>query len=103
LSYSANDELKEIVDMIGNGAFCPEEPGRFSGISHALLDGGDHYMLLADFKDYITAQEAVDEAYLDKERWARMAILNTASMGYFSSDRSIQEYAKNIWKIKPMK
>ena len=102
LAYGGNDELKQVIDMIGNGAFCPDEPGRYSGVSHALLDGGDHYLLLADYASYMQAQELVDEVYQDKKAWARKAILNTANMGYFSSDRSIQEYAKNIWNITPM-
>jgi starch phosphorylase len=100
--YNKDEELKQVLDMIGSGAFSPGEPERYGGVAHSLLDGGDYYLLLADYADYVRAQEEVDRAYQDKEKWARMAIMNTATMGFFSSDRSIREYAENIWYIEPL-
>jgi starch phosphorylase len=66
------------------------------------LEGGDPFLCLADYADYVRAQEAVDLAFGDSKRWARMAILNTAHMGKFSSDRTISEYAEHIWKLQPV-
>jgi starch phosphorylase len=64
-----------------------------------LLDGGDPYLVLADFESYSKANEALDAAYKDKSRWAKMAILNTAMMGKFTSDRSVQDYVERVWKL----
>ena len=68
---------------------------------HGLLDGGDPYLVLADFRAYVDAQDRAAAAFRDRRRWARMAILNTARMGKFSSDRTISEYARDIWKVGP--
>jgi starch phosphorylase len=76
---------------------------RYLGIYHALLDHGDHYMLLADYASYVACQDDVDTAYTDQPGWARKAVLNVARLGAFSSDRSIHEYAQNIWKVEPVK
>jgi len=100
--YNQNEELKQVLDMIGSGAFSPGEPERYGSIAHSLLDGGDYYLLLADYADYVKTQERVDLTYQDREKWTRMAIMNTANMGFFSSDRSISDYAKNIWYIEPL-
>ena len=88
--------------MIGSGHFSPSEPALFKPILSALLDQGDHFMVLADYRSYITAQEKVESVYRIKENWAKKAILNTANMGKFSSDRAILEYAENIWHTKPL-
>jgi len=72
-------------------------------VHDSLLQGGDPYLVLADFRKYCDCQARVDAAYRDKAKWARMAIINTARMGKFSSDRTIREYAKEIWKLKPVK
>ena len=76
-------------------------PARFTPVHHSLLDGGDPFMVLADFRLYSDCQVLVDAAYRDQQRWARMAILNTARVGKFSSDRTIREYASDIWKLDP--
>ncbi len=101
--YHGDKELKRALDMIGEGFFSPREMDRYLGIYHALLDHGDHYMLLADYASYVACQDDVDTAYTDQPGWARKAVLNVARLGAFSSDRSIHEYAQNIWKVEPVK
>jgi len=100
--YHANPELRQVLEMIGGGYFSPSEPDRYQAIIQTLTDGGDNYLLLPDFDSYIAAQDEVDALYRDTEAWSRMAILNVARMGWFSSDRTIREYAERIWKIKPV-
>jgi starch phosphorylase len=92
--------LKAVVDWLGSNYFTPNEPhGMLSPVHDSLLQGGDPFMVLADFRRYSDCQAAVDAAYRDRRRWARMAILNTARVGRFSSDRTIREYAGDIWKL----
>jgi starch phosphorylase len=98
--YLAEPELKQTLDMIAGGAFSPDNPDRFRPISDSLLSG-DPYLLLADYASYITCQERVDRLYQHPFEWARRSILNTAGMGKFSSDRTIAEYARQIWDIQP--
>ena len=100
--YHGNSELSQVLDMIGNGFFSPEEPQRFQPIVDNLLAHGDHYLLLADYASYIQAQNAVELAYQDQDPWVRKAILNVANMGKFSSDRTILQYARQIWNAKPV-
>lgn len=101
--YHSNAELKQVIDMIGNGYFSVEEPSRYQAIVDTLLHKGDHYLLLADYADYVQTQEQVAALYQDQEAWTRMAILNVARMAKFSSDRTIGEYAQRIWKVSPFK
>ena len=91
-----------MIDWLGSDYFTPGEHGAFGLVHGSLMQGGDPYLLLADFRAYSDAQLAVDRAYRDQDRWARMALLNTARMGKFSSDRTIREYAKEIWKLQPV-
>jgi starch phosphorylase len=100
--YENNKEIKKIIDMIDSGYFSPENPHLFKPIVHSLLDGGDYYLVLADFENYAMTQETVATAYKDQNRWTRMSILNTANMGKFSSDRAVQEYASDIWGATPL-
>ncbi len=100
--YYADNALKEVIDMIGSGFFSPEEPDRYKSIYNMLLDGGDRYMVLADYADYIRCQKQVANDFQDQEKWMRRAILNVARMGKFSSDRTIREYAEEIWDIEPV-
>lgn len=99
--YHADPALKRIIDQIQSGYFSPDAPERFWPIVDALLFHGDQYMLLADFASYVETQERISQVFRNKEQWARMSILNTAKMGKFSSDRTIQEYATDIWRVKP--
>ena len=97
-----NPELTAVLESIRDGAFSPDEPGRFQSIYDLLVNWGDHYLLLADYAAYIAAQEQVDVAYQSKEAWSVMALRNVAAMGPFSADRTIGEYADKIWKSKPL-
>ena len=100
LLYLENDpELHETIIQITSGAFSPEEPSRYHENLHIF---SDYYQVLADFRSYVEAQGRIDRRYRDQDAWARSAIANIANMGYFSSDRSIEDYAKNIWHIKPL-
>src|SRR3989449_986990 len=95
--YEQNPELKAVLDLINSGFFEPEHPDLFKPLIYSLLEQ-DTYMLLADFQSYAECQERVDKTFLDPDRWTRMAILNIAHMGKFSSDRSISEYTERMWK-----
>jgi starch phosphorylase len=101
--YEANPRLKGVLDAIAGGAFSPDEPGRYRGLVDALLWGGDHYLLLADYDSYVATQYRVDELYRQPLAWARQAVLNVAGMGPFSSDRTIREYARSIWNVQPQR
>ena len=98
--YNGNAELKKTIDMIQNGFFSPEEPNLFKPIIESLLNQGDHYMVLADYESYVKCQEKISQTFLDRDKWLKMSILNVANMGKFSSDRTIKEYAKEIWDAK---
>ncbi len=100
--YEGNKDIKKIIDMIDSGYFSPGNPGLFKPIVHSLLDGGDYYLVLADFENYAVTQDEVAKAYRDQGLWTRMSILNTANMGKFSSDRAVQEYATGIWGATPL-
>jgi starch phosphorylase len=95
----ANPELKAVLESIRDGDFSPEEPQRYQGIYDALVNWGDHYLLLADYESYAAAQARVDESYRQKTDWAVKALKNVASMGPFSADRTIGEYAERIWNV----
>lgn len=97
--YSSNPELKKAIDMIASGFFSSDEPQLYAPLVDSLLSN-DPYMVLADFADYVKCQEKVSEVYRDRNLWTKMSILNTANMGKFSSDRTIHEYAKEIWHAK---
>lgn len=97
--YSQNKDLKEVIDWLASGYFTPEDPNAFQPLKKSLLDWGDPFMVCADYESYCKVQSEVDKAFRDEKRWAKMAILNTARMGYFSSDRTIKEYATDIWKL----
>ena len=97
---AADEELRAALDWLLSDHFTPGEPGALAPVVHGLLDGGDPYLVLADFRAYVDAQDRAGAAFRDRRRWARMAILNTARMGKFSSDRTIGEYARVIWGVE---
>jgi starch phosphorylase len=101
--YEQNLQLKAVLDALAGGLFSPGEPGRYRDLVSSLLWGGDHYLLLADFESYVAAQARVDALYRDREAWARKAITNVAGMGMFSADRTIAEYANQVWQIEPQR
>ncbi len=101
--YNGNGGLRRAVDALSSGAFTPRDPQALLPLYNNLLQGGDPYMALADFESYRTSQRAIDKAYRDPKAWWKKAILNTARMGFFSSDRTIRQYAEEIWGIKPVK
>ncbi|MFC4699565.1 glycogen/starch/alpha-glucan phosphorylase [Glaciecola siphonariae] len=98
--YYNNKEIKAVLDWLDSDYFTPGQPGELSPLKQSMLDGGDPYLVLADFESYSEANIRLDEAYKDKTRWAKMAILNTAKMGKFTSDRSIEDYVSKIWKLE---
>jgi len=101
--YAKDPEIKAALDMIKANVFSLLEPGLFEPILRSLLDYNDYYMLLADLRSYSEAQDRVDAAYRDAKKWNRMSLVNVARSGFFSSDRSVMEYARDIWHISPVK
>jgi len=101
--YEDDPELHQALTQIASGVFSPQEPGRYRNLFDALVDFGDHYQLLADYRSYVDTQDKVDKLYRQPDKWQRSAALNIANMGYFSSDRTIQEYADEIWHISPVR
>ena len=103
--YFNNDQdIRHVLMQLINGEYAPDDPERFRDIYDSLLntkssDRADTYFILADFKSYAAAQKKVEEAYRDEKRWAKMAILNVASSGKFTSDRTIQQYVDEIWHL----
>ena len=101
--YNSDEELKTALDMVRLNHFIPDQPNLFLPIWDALMSHGDNYLVLADYRAFIEAQEKASALYRDHERWTRSSVLNTANMGKFSSDRSVREYARNIWNIETAK
>jgi len=102
MSYVENDsELREVIDLLRSGHFNLCETGIFDMILDTLLSPHDPWMVLADFRSYVDAQERVSQAWQNEANWTRMSILNTASSGFFSTDRTMVEYNRDIWKLSP--
>jgi starch phosphorylase len=95
-------EIKAALDMVKANVFSLLEPGLFEPILRSLLEYNDYYMLLADLRSYSEAQDRVDAAYRDAKKWNRMSLMNIAHSGFFSSDRAVMEYARNIWHVEPV-
>jgi glycogen phosphorylase len=98
--YHRNPSIRRLMDSFNSNLFCPQEPGLFSWIYQTILDHGDEYFHLADLPSYIEAQEKAGAEFKNPAVWARKAILNVARIGKFSSDRTIREYAREIWNIE---
>jgi len=101
-TYNRNAALREVMDHIASGSFSKGNPDIFRPLADSLMHH-DHYMLFADYQSYVDCQDQVSTAYRDQANWVRMAILNVARMGKFSSDRSMEEYCRDIWKVKPLR
>jgi len=99
--YEHEPETRRALDMIASNAFSPHEPGIFAPIWDTLLPGGDRYMHLADLSSYVRTQERVGALYLQPDAWTRQAVKNVGHSGKFSSDRTIAQYASEIWKAEP--
>jgi starch phosphorylase len=98
----SNAELGEVLRQIRDGVFSPLDLRRFAPVVDALVADGEHFLCLADYEDYVDTQDRVDAEYRDTAAWTRKAIINTVSMGRFSSDRAIREYAERIWELGPI-
>ena len=96
----ASEDLMKVLEAIRDNIFNPESPDLFKDLYHELTDHGDYYFYLADFADYIHCNEKIDDTYATPSTWAEKAILNVARMGWFSSDRSIQDYSDGIWHLE---
>jgi len=99
--YENEPEARQALDLIFNDHFSRDEPGLFAPIRETLLERGDYYMHLADLLSYVQAQQRLGALYADPDAWTRMAIRNVACCGKFSSDRTIEDYAADIWKTMP--
>jgi starch phosphorylase len=99
--YETNPELRETIDLIDSGFFSDGDRDLFHPLVESLLTRDD-YMLLADYQSYVDCQQRVSDAYSDQDNWTRMSILNSARVGRFSSDRSIRDYCRDIWRVRPI-
>jgi starch phosphorylase len=100
--YERDDELRAAIDAVASGVFSHGDRGAFTSVVDAVL-GHDEYLALADYRAYVDCQDSVDAAWRDPARWTRMSILNTAGCGFFSSDRTVRDYCKQIWHVSPVR
>jgi starch phosphorylase len=100
--YESDDKLRRVLKALSSDRFCPHDPGLFNWLIPYLMDSNDQYFHLADFDSYIQTREHIAQAYSQTRDWTRKAILNIARIGRFSSDRTIQEYAREIWDLHPV-
>ncbi len=97
--YNSDGRIKEIIDSLFNGPWVRKD-GQFQTIFNEVMNNGDVYFILKDWPSYVEAQEKIDRLYQDKNKWARMCLVNIANSGYFTSDRTIEDYVKDIWKLE---
>jgi starch phosphorylase len=100
-SYDSNPELKRVLDSIAAGDFSDGDTDLFKPIIDSLLYH-DEYLLLTDYQAYVEVQDQAAKAYQETDTWTKMSILNTARCGFFSSDRAMQQYCEEIWRVKPV-
>ena len=103
--FNSDQDIRKVLMQLINGFYSPNDPELFRDLYNSLLNTqctqfADTYFILKDFRSYADAQKKVEEAYKDKDRWSKMAMMNTASSGKFTSDRTIEEYVDDIWKLK---
>jgi len=98
---AADAELAGVMDDLRSGAYAGGDPALLRDIPASLLDGGDHFLVLADYRAYVDVQDRIGELFRDRHAWAAMAIRNVAAMGRFSSDRAVREYAEKVWGLDP--
>jgi starch phosphorylase len=99
--YEGNQDLKDAIDLISSGEFSDGDGTVFASLVHDLLNN-DRFMTLADFQSYLEIQNTIEETYRDEKKWAKMSLINIARSGFFSSDRSIQDYLDRIWHSEPL-
>jgi starch phosphorylase len=99
---AADPDIERVMQLLESGVFCKSEPGIFSMLTAGLRNPHDPWLTIADFRSFIDAQQRANDAYGDCDRWNTMSILNTASSGWFASDRTIGQYAEEIWHVKPL-
>lgn len=99
--YQSNEQLRRVIDQITSGLFSPNDPHHYQDLLNGLCYH-DYYQSFADFQSYVEAQKRVDEKYRDQKAWTNSALQNIVNMSFFSSDRTIKEYAEKIWKVKPL-
>ncbi|OYU16648.1 MAG: glycogen phosphorylase, partial [Rhodobacteraceae bacterium PARR1] len=99
-AIEASKPLQDVLQMIAEGRFSPDEPERYHGLVHRVWHH-DYFLVAADFDAFHAAQAAVDKAYADPALWGRMAAMNVARSGFFSSDRTIRSYMNDIWDVTP--
>jgi starch phosphorylase len=100
--HAAHPEIRRVLDALSAGRFTPSDPGAFHWLHDKLLSPNERYLHLADFMPYVRTKDAMFQDFADKRAWTATSILNTARMGYFSSDRTIAQYARDIWDIHPV-
>jgi len=99
---AASPMLQQVLDQVSSGVFSPSQPDLYKDLVSSLLDH-DHFLVLSDFESYADAQAKVRAHWKDQKAWRKSSILNTAHMGWFSSDRSIRDYARDIWNVPVLK
>ena len=95
-----SDDLKSVLEIIKENIYDQDNQDIFKDLYHELTDGGDFYFYLADYEDYITCNKKVDNLYLNRNEWLKKSLLNIARMGWFSSDRSINDYSQKVWHLE---
>ena len=99
---AGDEDFKRVMNLLECGHFSQFEPGQFASITHAIRSEHDPWLVAADFRSYVDAQQQAATAFQDQDSWTRMSVFNTAYSGKFSTDRTMQDYNRDIWKLKPI-